>query len=105
MKRINVVSLLTVLGLSILTGCTDNHVENEAKQLVKNEVIKVSDPIFVGTNENYKVPFKISGIKSVFVNLNDSASEALLRGVRYEVACWLKKKYQMMKKHLLILRL
>ena len=92
MKRINVVSLLTVLGLSILTGCTDNHVENEAKQLVKNEDIKGSDPLFVATNEDYKVPFKISEIKSVLVNLNDSVSEAPLRGVRYEVSLLSEKE-------------
>lgn len=49
---------MTVLCLSILIGCTDNHVENGAKQLVKNEDIKVSDPLFVGTNEDYKVPFQ-----------------------------------------------
>lgn len=84
MKRINV-SLLTVLGLTILTGCTVNQVENEAKQ-VKNEVIKVSNPLLVGMNEDYKVPFKISDINSVFVYLNDSASEVPLRGVRYEVS-------------------
>ena len=92
MKRINVVSLLTVLGLSILTGCTDDQVENEAKQLVKNEDIKVSDPLFVATNEDYKVPFKISEIKSVLVNLNESASEAPLRGVRYEVSLLSEKE-------------
>jgi len=85
MKRINV-SLLAVLGLSILTGCTDNHVENEVEKLVKNEDIKVSDPLFVGTNEDYKVPFKIREIKSVLVNLNDRASEAPVRGVRYGVS-------------------
>ena len=86
------VSLLTVLGLSILTGCTDNQVENEAEQLVKTDEIKVSNPILIGTNEEYKVPFKISEIKSVFVNLNDSATDTHLRGVRYEVSLLSKKE-------------
>lgn len=90
MKRINV-CLLTVLGLTILTGCTVNQVENEAKQ-VKNEDIKDSDPLFVATNEDYKVPFKISEINSVLVNLNDSASDAPLSGVRYEVSLLTEKE-------------
>lgn len=90
MKRNNV-CLLTVLGLTILTGCTVNQVENEAKQ-VKNEDIKVSDSLFVATNEDYKVPFKISEINSVLVNLNDSASDAPLSGVRYEVSLLTEKE-------------
>lgn len=82
------VGLLTVLGLSLLTGCT----ENEAKQVVKTEEIKVSDPLSVSTNEDYKVPFKIREIKSVYVNLNDSASESNLSGVRYEVSLLSEKE-------------
>ena len=80
------IGLLTVLGLSLLTGCADSQVENEVKQVTKTEGEKVSDPLYVSTNEDYKVPFKIKDIKSVYVNLNDSASGPDLSGVRYEVS-------------------
>lgn len=79
------VGLLTVLGLSLFTGCTDNQFENEIKQEVNTEEIEVSDPLYV-SDEDYKVPFKIKEIKSVYVNLNDSASGPNLSGVRYEVS-------------------
>ena len=42
-----------------------------------------SDHLNVRENETYTVPFKISEINSDFANLNDSASDTPLRGVRY----------------------
>ncbi|WP_336498517.1 hypothetical protein [Psychrobacillus sp. FJAT-51614] len=85
MKRFYI-SVLTLLGLSLLIGCTDKQVEKDTKQLTKIEEIEVSEPLNIGRNADYSVPFKISEIKSIFVNLNDSASETPLRGVRYEVS-------------------
>lgn len=80
------VSLFALLGLCLLAGCNDNQFDNKAKPFVKTEEIKENDPLIVDTIEDYKVPFQISQIKSVIVNLNDSASEIPLKGVRYEVS-------------------
>ncbi|MFB5087700.1 hypothetical protein PGC35_10845 [Psychrobacillus sp. PGGUH221] len=86
------VSLFALLGLCLLAGCTDNQFDNKAKLFVKTEEIKESDALYVNTIEDYKVPFKISQIKSVIVNLNDSASEIPLKGVRYEVSLMSEKE-------------
>ncbi|KQL34386.1 hypothetical protein [Psychrobacillus sp. FJAT-21963] len=86
------VSLFALLGLCLLAGCTDNQFDNKVKPFVKTEEIKESDPLYVDTIEDYKVPFKISQIKSVIVKLNDSASEIPLKGVRYEVSLMSEKE-------------
>ncbi len=71
--------VLVMVLLLLLTGCND-------------EEIKVSDPLYISKNNDYTVPFKISEIKSVFVNLNDIALEKPLRGVRYEVSLLSEKE-------------
>ena len=86
------IGLFYVLGLLLLIGCTDIHVENEANQLVKTKEIKISEPLDMSSNEDFSVPLKISEIKSVSINLNDSVSETPLRGVRYEVSMLSEKE-------------
>jgi len=85
MKVISI-SLFTILGLLFLSGCTNQEVVKDTKQLVKIEGKVERDPSNVGKKETYKVPFKISEVNSDFANLNDSASDTPLRGVRYEVS-------------------
>ncbi|HSO56638.1 MAG TPA: hypothetical protein VLQ66_00245 [Paenisporosarcina sp.] len=82
----------TILGLLFLLGCTNQQVFNEPKQLVKTEDEAISDPLYINENEIYTVPFKISKIESLFVNLNDSASDTPLSGVRYEVSLLSEKE-------------
>ena len=86
------ISLFTVLGLLFLSGCTNQQVVNDNKQSVKTEEEVESNHVNVKENEIYTVPFKISEINSVFVNLNDSASDTHLSGVRYEVSLLSKKE-------------
>ena len=86
------ISLFTVLGLLFLSGSTNQQVVNDTKQSVKTEEDVESDHVNVKENEIYTVPFKISEINSVFVNLNDSASDKPLSGVRYEVSLLSKKE-------------
>ncbi|KQL33693.1 hypothetical protein [Psychrobacillus sp. FJAT-21963] len=85
-------SLFTVLGLLFLSGCTNQQVVNDTKQSVKIEEEVESDHLNVRENETYTVPFKISEINSDFANLNDSASDTPLRGVRYEVSLFSEKE-------------
>lgn len=80
----------TILGLLFLLGCTNLQVE--PKQLVKTEDEAVSDPSYINENEIDNVPFKISKIESLLVNLNDSASVTPLSGVRYEVSLLSEKE-------------
>lgn len=82
----------TILGLLFLLGCTNLQVVNEPKQLVKTEDEAVSDPLYINENEIDNVPFKISKIESLLVNLNDSASVTPLSGVRYEVSLLSEKE-------------
>ncbi|MFJ7826643.1 hypothetical protein [Psychrobacillus sp. NPDC096623] len=86
------ICLFTVLGLLILSGCTNQKVVNEPKQSVKTEEEVESDHVDVSENETYSVPFKISEINSKFANLNDSASDTPLTGVRYEVSLLSEKE-------------
>lgn len=82
----------TILGLLFLLGCTNLQVVKEPKQLVKTEDEAVSDPSYINENEIDNVPFKISKIESLLVNLNDSASVTPLSGVRYEVSLLSEKE-------------
>ena len=82
----------TILGLLFLLGCTNQQVVNEPKQLVKTEDEAISDPSYINEKEIDTVPFKISKIESLLVNLNDSASVTPLSGVRYEVSLLSKKE-------------
>ena len=73
MKVISI-SLFTILGLLFLSGCTNQQVVNDTKQSVKTEEEEESDQ------------------SDVFANLNDSASDTPLRGVRYEVSLLSEKE-------------
>ena len=92
MLKVIYISLLTVLGLLGLSGCTNQQVVNDTKQSVKIEEEVESDQSDVGEKETYTIPFKISEINSDFANLNDSASDTPLRGVRYEVSLLSEKE-------------
>ena len=77
-------SIVPMLGLLFLTGCTDQPKAQETKQAVKVDAVEL-EPSYVSEKEDYTMPFKIREIKSFFVELNDDAFEKPLKGVRYEV--------------------
>lgn len=86
------ISSFTLLGLLFLSGCINDQVINEEEQSVKTEVEVVRDHEKVKEKAIYTVPFKINEINSVFVNLNDSAFDKPLSGVRYEVTLMSEKE-------------
>lgn len=75
---------LTIMGLILLVGCTEDVTEIESIEIGKIE--NTEKNIEIGNNENYKFPFEIKEINSEIVKLNDTASEGPLKGVQYDVS-------------------
>ena len=77
---------LTIIGLILLVGCTEDKTETEFIEIGKIENTEENVVLEIGNNENYKIPFEITEINSVIVKLNDPASEGPLKGVQYDVS-------------------
>lgn len=76
--------IIPMLGLLFLTGCTDQPVAPDTKQAVKVEAVEL-EPSHLSEKEDYIVPFKITEMKSDYMELNGAGFEKPLKGVRYEV--------------------
>ncbi|MBO0589252.1 hypothetical protein [Sporosarcina sp. E16_8] len=85
--------LLALMSTLLLFACSQDTINTNSGVLQEKVEQKVTSKVTDTENKvNYQIPFKINKIESEILNLNDSASEVVLKGVRYELFLFSKEK-------------
>ena len=85
--------LLALMSTFLLFACSQETINTNSGVLQEKVEQKVTSKATDSENKvNYQIPFKLNKIESKILNLNDSASEVVLKGVRYEIFLFSKEK-------------
>jgi len=88
--------LVALVCVFLLCGCSEDEetIAKDSNILQNSQTQNESNLTVVSDNkENYQIPFKINEVDSKIVELNDSAFEEPLKGVRYDILLFSKEKF------------
>lgn len=88
--------LVGLVSVFLLCGCSEDEetITRDSNIPQNNQTQNESNLTGVSYNkENYQIPFKINKVDSKIVELNDSAFEEPLKGVRYDIFLFSKEKF------------
>lgn len=84
--------LIVVISILLLCGCSEESIHEDTIARKKSENTAINSAVEKNNKENDKLPFKIKTIESRIIELNDSAFDPPLKGVRFEVVLFSNEK-------------
>lgn len=88
--------LVALVSIFLLFGCSEDEetITRDSSIPQNNQTQNESNLMGLSDNkENYQLPFNINKVDSKIVELNDSAFEEPLKGVRYDILLFSKEKF------------
>lgn len=84
--------LIVIVSILLLCGCSEESIKKDTIAQENLDNTAVDSATETNKKESYKLPFKIKTIESKTIDLNDSAFDPPLKGVRYEVSLFSNEK-------------